>query len=73
MPSQELLDLLACTSCKGPLEYRDKEQKLVCPRCRLAYRVEDDIPNMLLDEAEKLGEGGGSAGSAAAGSGKISG
>jgi uncharacterized protein YbaR (Trm112 family) len=54
MPSKELLELLACTACKGPLEYREKEQKLVCPRCRLAYRIEDDIPNMLLDEAEKL-------------------
>ncbi len=56
MPSKELLELLACTACKGPLEYRDKEQKLVCPRCRLAYRIEDDIPNMLLDEAEKVAE-----------------
>lgn len=54
MPSKELLELLACTVCKGPLEYREKEQKLVCSRCRLAFRIEDDIPNMLLDEAEKL-------------------
>lgn len=54
MPSKELLELLACTACKGPLEYRETEQKLVCARCRLAYRIEDDIPNMLLDEAEKL-------------------
>lgn len=54
MPSKELLELLACTACKGPLEYRESEQKLVCPKCRLAYRIEDDIPNMLLDEAEKL-------------------
>jgi uncharacterized protein YbaR (Trm112 family) len=36
---------------QGPLEYRDKD-KTVCPRCRLAYRIEDDIPNMLL-QAEK--------------------
>jgi len=55
MPSKELLELLACTQCKGPLEYREKEQKFVCLKCRLAYRIEDDIPNMLLDEAEKLG------------------
>lgn len=54
MPSKELLELLACTACKGPLQHNEKEQKLVCPRCRLAYAIEDDIPNMLLDEAEKL-------------------
>lgn len=54
MPSKELLELLACTACKGPLEYRESEQKLVCRKCHLAYRIEDDIPNMLLDEAEKL-------------------
>jgi len=53
MPSKELLELLACTACKGPLDYREAEKKLVCKKCGLAYRIEDDIPNMLLDEAEK--------------------
>ncbi len=56
MPSKTLLELLACTACKGPLEYKEADQKLVCKRCRLAFRIEDDIPNMLLDEAEKIAE-----------------
>ena len=53
--SKELLEILACPKCKGPLEYRKKEQKLVCKKCKLAYRVEDGIPVMLVEEAEKLG------------------
>jgi uncharacterized protein YbaR (Trm112 family) len=52
MVKQELLDILACPKCKGDLEYDEKEDKLTCTACRLIYRVEDDIPIMLIDEAE---------------------
>ncbi len=54
--SKELLEVLACPKCKGSLEYRKREQKLVCHKCGLAYRIEDGIPVMLLEEAEKLRE-----------------
>ena len=27
---------------------------LVCPHCRLAYPIEDDIPIMLIDEAKPV-------------------
>ncbi|MEZ4456353.1 MAG: Trm112 family protein [Gemmatimonadales bacterium] len=50
----ELLEILVCPKCKGPLEYRPDEQVLVCAACRLAYPVEDDIPVMLIDEAKPL-------------------
>lgn len=49
---QELLKILACPKCKGDLEYREEEQVLVCHTCRLKYRIEDEIPIMLIDEAE---------------------
>ena len=50
--SPELLEILACPKCKGDLEYRaEPEEQLVCHACRLAYRVEDGIPVMLIDEA----------------------
>lgn len=50
--AQELLDILVCPKCKGDLEYRtEPEEQLVCHTCRLVYRVEDDIPVMLLEEA----------------------
>ncbi|PIU21512.1 MAG: tetraacyldisaccharide 4'-kinase [Candidatus Diapherotrites archaeon CG08_land_8_20_14_0_20_34_12] len=52
--SKELLDVLACPQCKGDLDYNKKDQKLICKKCKLAYRVEEGIPIMLIDEAEKL-------------------
>ena len=52
--SQQLLNILACPKCKGELEYRENEQSLICPRCRLRYPVRDDIPVMLIDEATPL-------------------
>jgi len=48
------LEILACPACKGNLEYDEKNQRLVCPACRLKYKVEDDIPIMLVEEAEKF-------------------
>ena len=52
MLNEELLEILACPKCKGDLEYRKDEDQLVCEQCRLIYRIEDDIPIMLIDEAE---------------------
>lgn len=61
MLDKELLDILACPKCKGELEYQvdeqnDKNGKLICRSCKLVYRVEDDIPIMLIEEAEELQE-----------------
>ncbi|TET44105.1 Trm112 family protein [candidate division TA06 bacterium] len=54
MLKKELLEVLACPKCKGGLEYDQEAQKLICRPCKLAYRIEDDIPVMLIDEAEKI-------------------
>ena len=54
MIDQELLDILACPACKGSLEYDQQKERLICHACRLMYRIEDDIPVMLVDEAERL-------------------
>ena len=54
MLDEELLKILACPKCKGDLDYKEKEAQLICPNCRLIYRIEDDIPIMLIDEAEKF-------------------
>ncbi|MBI4170750.1 MAG: Trm112 family protein [Candidatus Aenigmarchaeota archaeon] len=51
MLSRQLLDVIACPKCKGNLEYR---KDLFCRKCRLKFKVEDDIPNMLLEEAERF-------------------
>lgn len=53
--SQDLLDILACPKCKGDLRLTDKQDGLICENCRLRYPIKDDIPIMLIDEAEKIG------------------
>jgi len=50
----KLLDILVCPLCKSPLVYHKAEQELICKADRLAYKIEDDIPVMLVDEARKL-------------------
>ncbi|UCC80933.1 MAG: Trm112 family protein [Candidatus Zixiibacteriota bacterium] len=54
MLNKKLLDILACPKCKGDLEYKKEENTLICHKCRLRYRIEENIPIMLVDEAEKF-------------------
>lgn len=49
---KELLDILVCPSCRGEVEYREQEERIICTKCGLRYPVRDDIPVMLIDEAE---------------------
>ena len=53
--SQELLDILACPKCKGTLSLSESKDALDCAACNLRYRIEDDIPIMLIDEATPIG------------------
>ncbi len=50
----ELLEILACPESKQPLVYFEQENFLFCPASKLKYRIEDDIPVMLIEEAERL-------------------
>lgn len=50
----ELLDILACPESKAPLIYFEAEGFLFCPKSRLKYPIQDGIPVMLIDEAERL-------------------
>ncbi|MFI5352072.1 MAG: Trm112 family protein [Candidatus Binatales bacterium] len=52
--SQDLLDILACPKCKGNLRLTDKQDGLICDACKLLYQIKDDIPIMLIDEAQPL-------------------
>ncbi|MEE9555107.1 MAG: Trm112 family protein [candidate division Zixibacteria bacterium] len=54
MLSEKLLEILACPKCKGDLVYDKDNNKLICESCRLKYNIEDDIPIMLIEEAEKF-------------------
>jgi len=53
---KELLDILACPKCKGELKLTEKEDGLVCAKCKLLYEIRDDIPVMLIDEAVQLND-----------------
>ena len=50
----KLLEILVCPLCKAPLRYQKSAQELVCKADRLAFRVDDGIPVMLVDEARAL-------------------
>ncbi len=49
-----LLKILACPDDKGPLYYFEAEDSLYNPRLRRRYAITDDIPVMLIDEAETV-------------------
>jgi uncharacterized protein len=50
---ETLLGILVCPSDRGPLSLVDKGDQplLYNPRLRRAYRIEDGIPVLLVDEA----------------------
>lgn len=50
----QLLEILACPEDKGPLLYLEDESALYNPRLHRRYRIQDDIPIMLIDEAEAV-------------------
>ena len=53
MIDSRLLEILACPACKGDLTYDKEAQRLICEKCRLKYLIKDEIPVMLVDQAEK--------------------
>ena len=54
MIDKDLLDILVCPVSKAKLVYDEKENVLICYESRLKYPIEDDIPIMLPERAEKI-------------------
>jgi uncharacterized protein YbaR (Trm112 family) len=62
MLNQTLLSMLRCPKCRGALLEQPSSHStasggasaLICQRCRLSYAIEDEIPNLLIDEAEPI-------------------
>jgi LSD1 subclass zinc finger protein len=52
--SEELLEILVCPQCRGDLVYDRGAERLICDRCKLRYPIVDDIPVMLIEEAERI-------------------
>ena len=55
--SRELLNILVCPQCRGGLDSAANGSGLVCAACGIKYPVREDIPIMLIEEAEKINEG----------------
>lgn len=47
---------LVCPVCKGAIVWDADNSMLVCPRCKLAFEVKDNIPNMIAEEAKTLSD-----------------
>jgi uncharacterized protein len=57
MLDDSLLDILVCPADRGPLlliSHEDEAELLYNPRLRRAYRIEDGIPVLLIDEARDV-------------------
>jgi uncharacterized protein YbaR (Trm112 family) len=55
MISKELLDILCCPETKADLVLDGETLVSTDKNTRRRYRIEDDIPIMLIDESEQLG------------------
>ena len=51
MLDDKLLSILVCPEDRGPLLSINDDELLYNPRLRRAYRIEDGIPVLLVDEA----------------------
>ncbi|WP_136806273.1 Trm112 family protein [Desulfosediminicola flagellatus] len=54
MIDKDLLAILACPKCKGPVKYKEAEEGLACEACMLLYEIRDNIPVMVIEEAREL-------------------
>lgn len=50
----ELLEILACPKCKQKVLLAEDQLSLSCQTCQLRFPVRDNIPVMLIDEAQAL-------------------
>ena len=56
MVEKKLLDIMACPKCRGNIEL--KGMFILCRKCRLAYPILEDVPDMLIKDAWPLDEAG---------------
>ena len=52
--SDELVEILVCPKCKGWLTLTAAGDGLDCTACNLRYRIEEDIPVLLVAEASPI-------------------
>lgn len=52
MISQELLDILRCPLDPSHTRLDLENDRLICQRCRLRFRIKDGFPVLIVDDAE---------------------
>jgi len=52
----KLLEIIACPKCRGRLESKPDASALLCRACHLAYPIVDEIPNLIIEDAQPLSE-----------------
>jgi uncharacterized protein len=52
--SSDLMNILVCPQCKGALKLNEKEDSVICEKCRLIYEVRNGIPVMMIEEAKSF-------------------
>ena len=50
----KLLEILACPKCRGRLESKPDGSALLCRGCRLVYPIVDEIPDLIVEDAQPL-------------------
>ena len=50
----QLLNLLVCPYCKGPLRYDREKMQLICRPDKLAFPINDGVPMLVESAAIKL-------------------
>ena len=53
----EVITILVCPQCRGEIHLNKNEDGLICDKCKLIYEIRDDIPIMLVNEAQPLPAG----------------
>jgi len=50
----KLLEILACPLCRGKLLMDPRAHELICRVDKLAFNINDGIPNMVAEQARRL-------------------
>jgi hypothetical protein len=50
---KDLLDIMACAFCKAELRLEGEKLHCADKECGIVYPIKEDIPIMLIDEAER--------------------
>ncbi|OOF87147.1 Trm112 family protein [Rodentibacter ratti] len=51
----KLLEVIACPRCLARLQYDAENQRLICRYEQLAYPIENGVPLLIAEKAEKIG------------------